>query len=45
MMSHLKEAFQFDIQIRQDDDKLPAALTLWRKTSSKASCMKMPGSK
>src|SRR5690348_2208319 len=24
MMSHLKEAFQFDIQIRQDDDKLPA---------------------
>ncbi|HZQ95992.1 MAG TPA: MBL fold metallo-hydrolase [Candidatus Sulfotelmatobacter sp.] len=24
MMSHLKEAFQFDIQIRQEDDKLPA---------------------
>jgi ribonuclease Z len=24
MMSHLKEAFQFDIQIRQQDDKLPA---------------------
>jgi ribonuclease Z len=24
MMSHLKEAFQFDIQIRQDDDRLPA---------------------
>src|SRR4051794_5974246 len=24
MMSHLTEAFQFDIQIRQDDDKLPA---------------------
>lgn len=24
MMLHLKEAFQFDIQIRQDDDRLPA---------------------
>jgi ribonuclease Z len=24
MMAHLKEAFQFDIQIRQQDDKLPA---------------------
>ena len=24
MMSHLKEAFQFDIQIRQEDDRLPA---------------------
>ena len=24
MMTHLKEAFQFDIQIRQADDKLPA---------------------
>src|SRR5581483_5241175 len=24
MMSHLKEAFQFDIEIRQQDDKLPA---------------------
>jgi len=24
MMSHLMEAFQFDIQIRQEDDKLPA---------------------
>jgi ribonuclease Z len=24
MMSHLEEAFQFDIQIRQEDDKLPA---------------------
>jgi ribonuclease Z len=24
MMSHLKEAFEFDIKIRQEDDKLPA---------------------
>jgi ribonuclease Z len=24
MMSHLEEAFQFDIQIRQEDDKIPA---------------------
>lgn len=24
MMSHMEEAFQFDIQIRQEDDKLPA---------------------
>ena len=24
MMSHLEEAFQFDIQIRQEDDRLPA---------------------
>jgi ribonuclease Z len=24
MMSHLQEAFQFDIQIRQEDDRLPA---------------------
>jgi glyoxylase-like metal-dependent hydrolase (beta-lactamase superfamily II) len=40
MMSHLAEAYQFDIRIRQIDDKLPPKVSLlWLTTYSRASSM------
>jgi len=46
MMSHLEEAFQFDIRIRQEDDKLPPqGVAVIAKDIEQALCMTLAGSR